>query len=158
MQRRWYLDILRIVSMAAVVVIHTAAFYFLRLDPGTPNWLVSEFWDGCMRWAVPVFVMISGALFLDPYKEMSIKKLYTSNIFRVVLIILFWGFVYACVGGIPEVPTWSKMISFVETWLMGHYHMWFLYMIAGLYMVTPLLRAIVRGGGDRIFSLRWVCG
>ncbi len=133
------------VSMAAVVAIHTASFYFLRVEVGTTNWLVAEVWDGSMRWAVPVFVMISGALFLNPDKKISIRKLYQSNILKIVGIILFWGFLYAAIGGWPQSCSVPEIAAFVRNWLLGHYHMWFLYMIIGLYVMTPILRAIVRG-------------
>lgn len=69
MQRLWNLDILRIVSIAAVVIIHTASQYLGKLDVTSPYWEIFNFYDGIVRWAVPVFVMISGALFLNPAKE-----------------------------------------------------------------------------------------
>lgn len=143
-QRKWYIDRLRVVSIAAVVVIHTAAQYWGSLDAASYEWWVANVFDGLTRWAVPVFVMISGALFLDDNRETSIRALYAKNILKIVILILFWGFVYAALYSPPDSLSLADIKSFAKDWLFGHYHMWFLYMIAGLYALVPILRCITR--------------
>lgn len=49
MQRLWNLDILRIVSIAAVVIIHTASQYLGKLDVTSPYWEIFNFYDGIVR-------------------------------------------------------------------------------------------------------------
>ena len=142
--RQLYLDVLRIISMAAVVVIHTAAQYWHALDVSSPEWQVETVYDGLVRWAVPVFVMISGALFLNPEKPQPLRKLFGKNILRIVTVILFWGCVYALLSGLPADLSLPSLLTFAKTTVFGHYHMWFLYMIIGLYLVTPILRALTR--------------
>lgn len=144
MERRWGLDILRVASMAAVVFLHTAAQYWSSVDIHSADWEALNFYDSLVRWAVPVFVMISGALFLDPGKDQPIRKLYTKNIPRICTIIVFWGFVYAVLYGFPAELTAKSVRSFIKASLFGHYHMWFLFMIAGLYVVTPVLRCVTK--------------
>lgn len=144
MGRRWGLDILRIASMAAVVLLHTAGQYWSRVDVFGADWEVLNFYDSLVRWAVPVFVMISGALFLDPGKDQPIKKLYSKNILRICTIIVFWGLIYAVLYGLPTELTWESVRGFIKTWIFGHYHMWFLFMIIGLYVVTPVLRCVTK--------------
>ena len=143
-QRQQYLDVLRIISITAVVVIHTAAEYWTALDVTSYEWKVETVYDGLVRWAVPVFVMISGALFLDPSRDQPLKKLYGKNILRIVTIILFWGTAYALLAGLPADASFTSLYAFLKTAVFGHYHMWFLYMIIGLYAMTPLLRLITR--------------
>lgn len=140
--RQINLDVLRIVSMAAVVVLHTAAVNWDMLDVHGLDWNVLNIYDSLVRWCVPVFVMISGALFLNPEKKVTIKGLWRKNIIRIVIIVLFWGGVYALLYSPPASFSFVDLYAFVKTWLLGHYHMWFLFMIAGLYVVTPLLRCI----------------
>lgn len=140
--RQVSLDILRIVSMAAVVVLHTAAVNWYTLDVHGFDWNVLNVYDSSVRWCVPVFVMISGALFLNPEKRVTIKGLWRKNILRIAIIILFWGGVYALLYNPPASYSFADLYAFIKTWLLGHYHMWFLFMIAGLYAVTPLLRCI----------------
>ena len=69
-----WLDICRIAATFAVIFLHISgtALYTDIIDY---DWLVSSVADSLVRWAVPVFVMISGALFLNPQKEVSIKNI-----------------------------------------------------------------------------------
>lgn len=60
-----YLDILRIIAAFFIVVLHTAVTSLDSFGTTSWEWNVSNFYDSISRWAVPVFVMISGALFLN---------------------------------------------------------------------------------------------
>lgn len=144
MQRQWHLDILRIVSMAAVVLLHTAAQYWSRTDVASFDWGTMNFYDSMVRWAVPVFVMISGALFLDPHRDVSTRKVWTKSIPRIAIIVLVWGFIYAAIYNPPDEMTIKGLWAFCKVWVLGHFHMWFLFMILGLYAVTPVLRCVTR--------------
>lgn len=141
MQRLWNLDLLRIIAISAVVVIHTTQ-NMGKLDVYGFDWAVLNVYDGLVRWAVPVFVMISGVLFLNPAKEQPLKKLYSKNVLRIVTITLFWGLVYAALNHPPADLSFESLYAFFRTAVLGHYHMWFLYMIAGLYILVPILRCI----------------
>ena len=101
--------------------------------------ILNLYHGGLVRWAVPVFVMISGALFLNPDKNIPIKKIYTKYIFRIVTALAFWSFIYACAGYFAGR---SDIVEAFTNFLNGHYHLWFLYMIIGLYMIVPLVRRI----------------
>ncbi len=127
--------------MAAVVLIHTTQT-LPNLPVDSYEWIVLCFYDGLAHWAVPVFVMISGVLFLDPRKPQPVRKLYSKNILKILVIILVWGFIYAAVNHPPESFDLSSLWTFAKRAALGHYHMWFLYMIAGLYALVPLLRCI----------------
>lgn len=144
MQRKWSLDILRIASMAAVVLLHTSAQFWADTDVHSFNWEVLNVYDSITRWSVPVFVMISGVLFLDPSRDQPIKKLFLKNILRILTILVFWGFAYAALYNPPVDWSSHSLAVFIKTWMLGHLHMWFLYMIIGLYIVTPILRYITR--------------
>ncbi len=143
MERQWGLDVLRIISMAAVVVIHTASQYWYTSDVHLIQWNTMNFYDSAARWAVPVFVMISGTLFLNPKKDYPIKKMYAKYILRIALIIVFWGLFYSAWGIVARGGS-ASLKQFLRAWLFGHYHMWFLFMLLGLYIVTPILRCIAK--------------
>ncbi|MBR3027382.1 MAG: acyltransferase family protein [Bacteroidales bacterium] len=74
MNRVLYLDILRIMAIIAVVMLHVSAQRFYVSFPSY-EWEVRMFFNSMVRWGVPIFVMISGALFLDPQKKISLAKL-----------------------------------------------------------------------------------
>lgn len=69
------------------MVLHISAQNWRVTDVISFEWNVFNFYDSIVRWAVPVFVMISGALFLS--REYSIKKIYGKNILRI-LVAFFW--------------------------------------------------------------------
>lgn len=135
-----YYDILRIMATFAVVILHTAATYWYGIDVHSYTWKSFNFWDAIVRWSVPEFVMISGALFLSKRGGNNSKKIYTKNIFRVVTAYLFWSFIYAAreKRGNPSISWYG----FFELIVQGHYHMWFLWMIVGIYMSIPILQKI----------------
>lgn len=74
MKRILYLDILRIMAIIAVVMLHVSAQRFYVSFPSY-EWEIRMFFNSMVRWGVPIFVMISGALFLDPQKKISLAKL-----------------------------------------------------------------------------------
>ena len=132
-KRTIYLDILRILATLTVIFYHQKG---VVVNPDI-SWS-EDFYSVCAgitRWCVPVFVMISGSLFLDNDRPLTLKKLYSKNILRLVTAFAFWSAVYA-------VYNYSSVVSFFEDFIMGRYHLWFLYMIVGLYIITPLLRKI----------------
>lgn len=132
-----YLDVLRIFATVGVILIHTASNVMYSSDIFTFNWHVSNIADSSVRWCVPVFAMISGVLFLDPDRAIQIKKLYTRNMLRMITAFLFWTIIYAFNPFSNHYFTWGRLVS-------GHYHLWFLFMIAGFYMTVPLLREITK--------------
>jgi surface polysaccharide O-acyltransferase-like enzyme len=142
-QRLVYLDILRIFAVFSMILLHVVGRYYGWYAPLPPDWQIFNVYDGVVRFCVPVFVMISGALFLNPAKEMSIKKLFSKNILRIVTAFVFWSACYAVyTSKIYMGITSNTATVFVKNFLLGHYHLWFLFMIVGLYLITPLLKKI----------------
>lgn len=138
-----YFDVLRVVAILAVLILHVAAVHFHDTDVFSFAWEMSNMWDGLVRWGVPVFVMISGALFLDPAREIDLRKLYSKYILRMGTILVFWSVCYAELGFLTGVykGNTEKLIAHM---VLGHFHLWFLYMLLGLYMIVPLLRPICK--------------
>ena len=65
-ERVLYLDCLRILSIAAMMLLHISAQNWSSLDLHDPAWMLFDILNGATRWCVPVFLMISGVLFLNP--------------------------------------------------------------------------------------------
>lgn len=138
MKRLFYLDILRIMAIIAVVMLHVSAQRYFVSFPSF-EWEVRMFFNSMVRWGVPIFVMISGALFLDPQKEVSLVKLYSKNLLRIFVAFFVWSTIYEFyVSG--EKTNFSGFFLGI---LKGPVHLWFLKMIIGLYIAIPLLRTIV---------------
>ncbi len=137
-ERLIYLDCLRILATFGVMLLHVSAQNWAVAEVNTLEWNVFNFFDSSVRWAVPVFVMISGALFLAGNR--SIEQIYKRNVLRLITAWSFWSAAYAWIG-LVTVPMSLK--DAVLQMMSGHYHMWFLFMIIGLYMIVPFLQKIV---------------
>ena len=81
--RIYYLDILRILATIAVIGIHVSAQGWYSEPIERDTWSIFSAWDAAVRWAVPGFVMISGALFLT--REIDMKRVYSHNIRACIL-------------------------------------------------------------------------
>lgn len=137
-RRTLYLDVLRVLATFFVMLLHISAKNWSAADVTSLEWGVMNVGDSLSRWGVPVFTMISGALFLD--RKVSIRVLFQKNIRKIAVVFVCWSALYAGYGFSRH----RDMGRFVEDFLRGHYHMWYLYMIIGLYMIVPFLRRIAR--------------
>ena len=139
-ERVMYFDYLRILATAAVMVIHICASTILEPSVFSFDFNVLNFYDSIARWAVPVFAMISGAIFLDNEIQIPFKSIMKQNVLRILTAFCFWSVFYVVDYCITyEVP---ETMDLIEDLLGGHYHMWFLFMIVGLYIIVPIVRKI----------------
>ncbi|MBR1672031.1 MAG: acyltransferase family protein [Fretibacterium sp.] len=135
-----YLDVLRVAAIFSVVTLHVAAVDFRAYPIQSMEWQISNFYHAVTRCAVsPILFMLSGALFLDPGRNVTIRRLWSKNILRIVTAFVFWSALYAL---ITHRGAWDAK-SFWIVFLRGHYHMWFLYAIVVLYILTPFIRPLV---------------
>ena len=142
MGRKRYCDYLRIFATFAVVVLHVAAANWHIPDVNRPEWAAFNFYDSIVRWGVPVFVMISGSLFLG--RDIPVKKIYSKYILRMAAAFIFWTLFYMLMT--PDIfadGIISGLKAHIETIVSGHYHMWFVLMIIGIYMCIPIIKKIV---------------
>ncbi len=87
-----YLDLLRIFAMFGVVVIHVSAIA-VSYDIGTFTSNVGIIYNGLVRWSVPAFFMISGAMFLRTEKEYSFSAMIKNYIPRILFCLSVLGFI-----------------------------------------------------------------
>lgn len=146
-QRMVYLDIFRIAAIFSVIVIHVTACEWSTLPVSSIRWQVLNLFNAANRWCIAAFVMMSGRAFLDLTKSLSFADLIKKNIPRMLCSLLFWATAYhlyetALVNGTITARDLLGGVVAVFT-LSARRHLWFLYMMIGLYLLTPLLRKLV---------------
>lgn len=155
-----YADLLRVLSLAAAVALHVCGIWYPSAPVGSGAWAVYNVYSGLLRWCAPVFVMLSGAFLLDPRKGLTLPSLFFRHILRVFTALVVWGAVYAVFdyGWVDGRLSWNSVRAALKTALLGdtHFHFWFLYVVLGLYLVTPILRAFVRGASRGDFHFFFV--
>lgn len=131
-------DVMRIVAAFMVVFQHVCGQCWPSSFPSA-EWELRNAYVSLAQWSVPIFVLISGALFLNPEKQLIIKQLYNKNILRIVYSFIFWSFLYVvCVERLE-----SGLIVALVSVLKGPPHFWFLKMMIGLYILIPIIKTIV---------------
>lgn len=140
-----YMDALRIISMIAVVTIHVGSQIQSCISVGSLNWNVYNIFVSASRFSVPIFVMISGYFFLNPKKEIKIETMYKKYIGRMIVPFLFWSFIYAVAttnSAILSAKPEAITIVLKRT-IEGHAQYWYLYMLVGLYIITPFVKRML---------------
>ncbi|MGI0116208.1 acyltransferase [Zooshikella sp. RANM57] len=151
----FYIDVLRCLAALAVVAIHVLGplrelYNIIPLH----QWLAAVEINALTRWAVPIFIMISGALLLQEQRPFHLHHYLTRRVVKVVIPFLAWSVIYALIGGYSEQNgSLANVITIIQnannkpTW----YHLWFFYDFIPLYFVIPFLIPLVhKAGHERI--------
>ena len=148
--RKQFLDVLRVLATCAVVLMHVLTGATDVTDASiVPEYrsLLLSVMD-LVTWCVPIFLMISGYLFLNPERTLTYPVMIKKYCRRIALAILLFGVPYAASELVVAERTFRiRMIpEALKMTLMGHTwsHMWYLYLILFLYLITPLLKKVLR--------------
>ena len=138
-----YFEVLRAIAIVAVVMIHAAITEWHALPVDDPRWDDLTWINGALRFCVPIFFMISGALFLAPEKTVTSRSLFRRSIPRLLAAFAIWSLLYALleVYGPDGSRSFPELLTRTVT---GHFHLWFLLALTGLYLAVPILRVIAR--------------
>jgi len=143
--REIWIDYLRVIAAIAVIIIHVTAGFLINSNTGTIDWWIGLYFDGAMRFCVPLFVMISGSLLLS--KRYSLKDHLKKRFQKVLLPFIFWSIIYILYDLIFPVlkgdsiyfmPSLKYITSGLFFGVRGH--LWYVYMILGLYLFIPYLQ------------------
>ncbi len=134
---------LRGLAIVAVVAIHSAG-----LSMKYPNmtsrwtWWVANLLTFSTKWAVPLFVMLSGALLLNP--RPSVGKFLRQRLLKIGIPLVFWHLFYIFL--IINYISPNKTINLIQAdFLRGRSFtaLYFFWLILGLYACAPLIWPII---------------
>jgi surface polysaccharide O-acyltransferase-like enzyme len=157
-ERLFWADVLRAYAIAAVVIIHCCAsftFNFSSLRPA--DWWVCNILDSFSRAGVGLFVLLSGMFLLDRHE--SIAVFFQKRFTKVVIPFLFWQTFYAVWLALRT----SHHVELSDVWPAilskpTSFHLWYPFMLLGLYLATPILRIYVKNankGNLQFFLVSW---
>jgi surface polysaccharide O-acyltransferase-like enzyme len=146
-----WLNTLRALATVGVILIHVST-PVVKMCWATEMgyWWVGNILDSAVRFAVPVFLMLSGATLLG--KENKLKDFYLRRFKKIFLPLLFWIFAYLVFKYIklrPNVQP-AKVIDilrwglklFLEEGISKHF--WYMYMILFIYVAIPFAGTFIR--------------
>jgi surface polysaccharide O-acyltransferase-like enzyme len=151
-------DLIRTIAILMVILVHASFFPYKIPGEITPtvvvNWFTADVFGAIGYLGVPLFVMLSGALLLHPAKADEPMGVFFKKRFnRIGLPLIFWTVVYF----IWSFNVWGKPATLLNIGLgliSGSYPiLWFLYLLVGLYLITPILRTLVKHIDRKKFKL-----
>lgn len=150
------LDILRIIACFLVIVCHTYTLGFNKTNYNM-SWFISVAIYLISKTAVPIFFMISG--FLNLRKDYTYKETFKKTIMRLLIpLLLFSALIYFKSHRKISVENfYNFVVAFLQEDIMQHY--WFLYALIGMYLVTPIIRKMIKNFEEKdykYFIILWV--
>ena len=143
---------IRIISCFAIILLHllfaSNVYFEGTMTQGEIFW--SKTAENLLMWAVPCFLMVTGALLLDPGKDIPASRIYGKYLKRVVLALIVFTFIFQILGYLMEgeqtiISGWLSDLFLGQSWA----HMWYLYLMIGIYLMMPFYRMIVRSSGSQ---------
>lgn len=152
-----YLEVIRCIAICLVVLIHVVAIPLQNWNSTTMMWYpiysISYALGNC---GVPLFLMISGTLLLNPQKEVSLNKLYKKMIPRILIPLIVFGWIFALLEIYFETHLMNiemlgkAFLRVVNRKSWGH--LWYLYMLLGVYIFLPVLKFLAEKLNDELYK------
>ncbi|WP_084783918.1 acyltransferase [Paenibacillus sp. FJAT-26967] len=159
-----YIDILRIISILAVIILHITADLLTRTnDFDTTSWWISNIFNSVARFAVPVFFMISGAMILR-IEVTSYRQFYRKRVLPLVIPLVIWSLIYGLYNQYvirqSTMNAYEFLIDYAYKLVMdqNYIHLWFLYAIIAIYITVPLITRLVKACTEkelRYYLILW---
>ncbi|WP_139411719.1 acyltransferase [Aeromonas veronii] len=126
------IHVLRTLSCFMVILLHISATYYYQFSD---KWNAAVFFDCFTKACVPVFIMITGYLSMD--NQVNAVSFYRKRFGKIALPILFFSLVYYLMKN-------DSIVAFPKALMYGptEYHLWYMYMLCGLYLIMPFLQKI----------------
>lgn len=142
-----WIELLRVMACIGVIGIHAGSQHFRDMPLDSSVWAVSNFYHGINRFAVASFIMISGCLYLDSKRTWNLRRLWKRNILPIAAAYIFWQMFYAVyriiTNGTLAKGSKAALVKFMVYISKSYFHLWYLPMLIGLLIITPMLWEIV---------------
>jgi surface polysaccharide O-acyltransferase-like enzyme len=146
-------DNVRAIATVAVILLHVSAPLVPR-EGFNFDWWTGNLVQSLVRFCVPEFFMLTGLLLFDKQYELFsfLKKRFS----RIIIPFLFWSFFYILFDIGLKIRHGEKLdllsaIGFIiNQYKTGsYYHLWFIYVMIGLYLITPMISGWIRACSNR---------
>lgn len=145
------IDFIRVVAIALVVLLHASSpvMYQIATTPAAV-WNVHNLIDSATRICVPLFFMVSGFLLLGSSEQNDLHPFrdVRKRLLKLLVPLVAWSVIYRVVpiflGG--RWPTPGEIAGALVDLTQGAlvYHLWFLYELAAIYLLLPVLRRLFK--------------
>lgn len=148
--RNYSLDLIRCIAIIFVICIHSMGALEATIISSSifnTNRIVYIFLSSFIHMGVPLFTMLSGALLLNKHDELGyfLKRRFK----RIIIPFFIWSIIVFTLDKVTTHQPSSFILSineFITKFLTNGVHgiYWYIYMLIGLYLLTPLLQKIFK--------------
>lgn len=136
---------MRVIACFMVIMVHSCEFFFIDGNNIGIRNMNDGFWvsviDSAFRCSVPLFVMISAYLLVPVQGDVS--SFFKRRLIRVVIPFIIWSILYATLpyiwGGMKSSDVMTSLVHLIYNFNDASGHMWFVYMLIGLYFFMPVI-------------------
>lgn len=140
----FYADILGIISVLGIVGISVISTKWSAASVGSYSWFFMTVTQSTLKFAFPAVIMIAGIKYLSPTEAPTLKRLYSYDILRLAVILVFWSGLYIFIEKLLIKNEYSFGIKqYLADLTTGQNNLWLIYGLIGLLIVSPLLKKIV---------------
>ncbi len=158
-ERNQTIDFIKAFSIFGVIAIHVNSVLLTNSALCSVPWNIGLLYGVLFRQSVPLFLMASGAIMLNPDKELPLKKLYFHNILRILVAMIFWGICYKLYH-----LTISNQFSLSAVWhsfkevLLFHqeFHFYYIHVILITYLFLPLTRLFAKNADKKLYIYTFI--
>ena len=152
-----WIDSLRVSATLAVIFVHVNGDILYQYGSiSNLDWWTGNVYGSCLRFCVPIFLMISGALIL-PKSYKSLGEYLKKRVLRILFPFLFWSIIYVArlifiKLNQGEYMTFTENLKFICDKLFmssASVHLWYIYLIIGLYLFFPIIGKWINNSSKR---------
>ncbi|MBP2154409.1 acyltransferase [Erwinia rhapontici] len=137
------IKLLTIIATYLVVLLHTAAVPFSTFHSA---WSVAVMYDVLGRISFPLFLLIAGYISLN--KNESLLSTLKTRVLNLLLPLIAWTGIYFIYDRlINDSTTLFSLLDLLST--PAYEHLWFIYTLILLFLVTPLLNTFIQNGSQK---------
>lgn len=140
---------LRAIATISVIILHVAAPFLYKFNETKQDWWIGNIYDSAVRFCVPIFVMITGALLLS--KEITLSDFFKKRLTRILFPFIFWSLIYIFLDIFLRkyhgeiIPPNTVFQEIRDKFINGSsYHLWYVYMILVLYLCIPIINRWIK--------------
>jgi len=134
-------DNIRAIATISVIFLHANAPMLYKYgNISTSNWMFGNISDSIVRYCVPLFLMLSGALLIPKQETLIefVKKRYP----KLLIPFFVWSLFYLLLNIYHlynnGTNNYSQHIwNFIKSG--SSYHLWYIYMLLGIYLFIPII-------------------
>lgn len=148
-QTQFGISFLRILATFSVIIIHVSGSLVEKFgEISMFDWNVANFFDSISRYSVPMFFMISGALLLN--KDYELMDFLKKRFGKIIPPFLIWSLIYSLLNRYIFKNELFNIVKIVKDIFYGsEYHLWFIYALLGVYLVTPIIRKWIKQASEK---------